>query len=116
MKDACTLALDKDSRTEVTRGLSRLSELDFDNLSSLSEEGNERYPWDDPEITESINKVIEALPWNDPESFEDAINALSRINRSRKDKHMEILKEHNGYQLIERYVCAHFDSEVIICL
>lgn len=77
MKDACTLALDKDSRNEVTRGLSRLSELGFDNLSSLPEEGNERYPWDNPEIAENTNKTIEALPWDDPKSFEDAINAIS---------------------------------------
>ena len=30
IKDACTLALDKGSRDEVTRGLSQLSELGFD--------------------------------------------------------------------------------------
>lgn len=77
MEEICTLALDKISRNEVARGLSRLSELGLNKLPSLPEEGNERYPWDDPEIAENVNKAIEALPWDDPKSFEDAINALS---------------------------------------
>ena len=63
IEEACTLALDKGSRDEVARGLSRFSELGLTDLPSLREEGNDLYPWDD---AKSFEDAINSLPWDEP--------------------------------------------------